>query len=485
LVEQEVSVSSSLEGVAGIVLAAGGGSRLKSTLPKVLHLAAGRPLLCHVLAALNPLPLQTTIVVGPAEWELIRDTVAGFGFSAGLGFAVQDPPRGTADALRTALDQKGSAATLLVVPGDCPMLESDTLYRLLETHATTEAHATVLTARVHDPSGYGRIVRVGPDVVRIVEDRDATEAELRIHEINGGVYAFDATSLIDALDKVDRENSQGEYYLSDVVGLLGAMGRRIGSLDTEAEEVSGVNNRSQLAYVSGLLRHRVCERWMAEGVSIVDPRTTYIDATVTIGRDATIHPFTFLEGDTRIAENAEVGPQTRLVDSEVETGATISFAVVLNSKIGRNAQVGPFASIRPGTELKDNSKVGTFVETKASTIGVNSKVPHLSYLGNAELGKGVNIGAGTITCNWDGRAKHATVIEDDAYISSDTMLVAPVHVGERAATGAGAVVNRDVPADGLAVGAPARILRGRGDKMDRARSNERIEERGDSPGPKG
>jgi bifunctional UDP-N-acetylglucosamine pyrophosphorylase/glucosamine-1-phosphate N-acetyltransferase len=454
---------------AAVILAAGDGSRLKSRMPKVLHPAAGRPLLCHVLAALEPLPVDRRVVVGSNRWEELRATVDEAGFSDGISYAVQESPQGTGHAVRIGMDVLGSArGVVFVLFGDTPLIETDTLYRMLDAHRAAGAGATILTSVVVDASGYGRVVR-GPSgaVERIVEERDATETERRIQEINGGVYVFDAALLTEMLAKVDRENAQGEYYLTDVIRLLRLQDAPVAAVRTVAEELSGVNNRSQLAYVSGLIRHRVCERWMAEGVSIVDPRTTYIDSTVSIQQDATIHPFTFLEGNTHVAEGAEVGPQTRVVDSQIGAGATVTFAVVRSSEIGPEALVGPFASLRPGVKLARGAKLGTFVESKNSTIGEGSKAPHLSYLGDAEVGKGVNVGAGTITCNWDGREKHRTVIEDDAYISSDTMLVAPTRVGRRAATGAGAVVRGDVPDDALAVGVPARILEGRGDLMGR------------------
>jgi bifunctional UDP-N-acetylglucosamine pyrophosphorylase/glucosamine-1-phosphate N-acetyltransferase len=464
-----VADGSRADDVIGIVLAAGEGKRLKSNRPKVLHPAAGRPLICHVLAALAPLPLARRVVVGSSRWKLIEEAIAAHRLSDGVQFAVQDAATGTAEAVRIGLEAAGDpSGTVMVVQGATPLIETDTLYRMLEVHRSAGAAATLLTASVHDPTGYGRIVRRDDgSVVKIVEERDATDEERRIHEINGGVYVFDGRVLSDVLGKVDRENAQGEYYLPDVVELLLAADRVVTAVETDAEEVRGVKNRSQLAYVSGLLRHRVCERWMAEGVSIVDPRTTYIDTTVVIERDATIHPFTFLEGDTFISEGAEVGPQVRIVDSSVGPGAVVTFAVVRESTIGPEAVVGPFASLRPGNKLERKAKVGTFVEAKSSTIGEGSKANHLSYLGDAELGRGVNVGAGTITCNWDGREKHKTVIEDDAYISSDTMLVAPARIGKRAATGAGAVVRGEVPDDALAVGMPARIIEGKGDRMGR------------------
>ena len=416
-----------------VILAAGGGTRMKSSVPKVLHRVAGRPLLAYVLRALQPLSLDARVVVVSPRRAEIEDAMRAEGFRDGLVYAVQDAPRGTADAVRVALAAIGPVdGTLLVVQGATPLLEPATLDALLHVHHERRPALTLLTARASDPSGYGRVIKAAGEVQRVVEERDATYEERAVDEINAGVYAFDATALSEVLDEIESENAQQEYYLPDVVSLLRVRGQEVRAYRTHLEEVLGVKSRRQLAKASELLRRRACERWMDEGVTVIDPSTTYIDASVSIGRDATIHPFTFLEGATAVGESAEVGPQVRAVDSEIGAGARVSFSVMASAGIGEG-----------------------------------SKVPHLSYLGDATLGRGVNIGAGTITCNWDGRGKHPTVVDDDAYISSDTMLVAPVRVGARAATGAGAVVTGDVPEDALAIGVPARILEGRGDKMKR------------------
>jgi bifunctional UDP-N-acetylglucosamine pyrophosphorylase / glucosamine-1-phosphate N-acetyltransferase len=451
-----------------VVLAAGEGKRLRSALPKVLHQAAGRPLLGHVLAAVVPLEPRATIVVTSPRRDEIAAAVEGH-VNAPLSFVVQDPPAGTGDAVRVALEHLGPVdGIVLVTAGDTPLLTTETLALLLETHLAGKAAATVLTARVANPQGLGRIVRADDGgVAAIVEEADATEEQRAIDEINSATYAFDAARLADLVTKVDRENAQGEYYLTDVIGLLVARGERVLGLVADEVEGQGVNDRAQLAQASALLRARTAARWMAEGVSIVDPSTTYIDATVEIERDATIMPFTFLEGSTRVAAGAEVGPQARIIDSDIGPGAVVSYAVVRESVVGPDASVGPFASLRPGTKIGRGARLGTFVESKNTTLDEESKANHLAYLGDAEIGRGVNVGAGTITTNWDGQNKHKTVIDDDAYIGSDTMLVAPVHVGKRAATGAGAVVRGDVPDDALAVGVPARIIEGKGNKMGR------------------
>jgi UDP-N-acetylglucosamine diphosphorylase/glucosamine-1-phosphate N-acetyltransferase len=455
---------------AAVVLGAGEGTRMRSDVPKILHHAAGRPLVVHVLAALETLALETTVLVTSPRRAEIEKAIADAGFGDGVSYAVQDPPRGTGDATRVGLDElEAETGTVMVVPGDTPLLQVETLRSLLELHTERGAAATVLTARVTDPSGYGRIVRDDDgDVKRIVEDGDVSYEEHAIDEINAGVFVFDAPKLNDALNEIGSANAQGEYYLTDVVGVLTDRNEVVAAYRTHQEEVQGVNSRAQLARAAGLLRRRACEQWMDRGVTIVDPDTTYIDAAVAIGRDAVIHPFTFLEGGTAIGDRAEVGPQARLVDTEVGEGAKITFSVCVESIIGPDASVGPYASLRPGTVLERGAKIGTFVETKNVTLGEGSRANHLAYLGDAVIGRGVNVGAGTITCNWDGREKHQTVIEDDAYIGSDTMLVAPTRIGKRAATGAGAVVRGDVPDDALAVGAPARIIEGKGNKMGAA-----------------
>ena len=451
-----------------VVLAAGEGKRLRSALPKVLHRAAGRPLVGHVLAAIAGLDVDQTVVVASPRAPEIQAALGET--AADLDFVVQDPPRGTGDALRVALgDVTARDGHVLVAPGDTPLLTTETLEALWDLHLSSAAAATLLTASASDPAGYGRIVRTeGGAVAEIVEDRDASPEQLEIDEINAGVYIFELHGLADMLEKIDRENSQGEYYLTDLVALLRKEERGVQALQTTEEEVAGVNSRAQLAAVSALLFRRATDRWLDEGVTIVDPAATYIDAQVTIEPDATIFPFTFLEGTTTVAAGAQVGPQARIIDSEVGPGARVSFAVVRGSQLGPETVVGPFASLRPGTRIARGAELGTFVETKNTILGEDSAAHHLSYLGDADIGAGVNIGAGTITCNWDGQEKHRSVVEDDAYIGSDTMLVAPVHVGKRAATGAGSVVRGEVPDDALAVGVPARVIEGKGNKMKRS-----------------
>jgi bifunctional UDP-N-acetylglucosamine pyrophosphorylase / glucosamine-1-phosphate N-acetyltransferase len=451
--------------VTAVVLAAGIGKRMRSKLPKVLHPAAGIPLVSHVVRALAPLePERVVVVTSKGHRDAIESAVAETGIEGDFAYAVQDPPRGTGDAVRIALEEGDvNEGQVLVVPGDTPLLDSDVLLGLVRDHGGV---ATMLTATVTDPSGYGRVVR-SPDgsVDAIVEERDASPEQKAIAEVNASVYVFDAPALRDVVGRIGADNAQDEHYLTDAISLLRESGQKVSAIGTEPEYVAGVNSRAQLAAITKVLRARAAERLMEEGVTIVDPDTTYIDSSVIVERDAVIQPFTFLEGRSVIGEGAQVGPHARILDSVIEAGASVTYAVVRESHLGPDASVGPFASLRPGTKLERGAHLGTFVEAKNSSLGEGTKANHLAYLGDAEIGRGVNVGAGTITCNWDGTAKHKTIIEDEAYIGSDTMLVAPTRIGKRAATGAGAVVRGEVPDEALAVGVPARIIEGKGNKM--------------------
>ena len=451
--------------LATVVLAAGEGKRFKSSTPKVLHALCGKPLLSYVLEALEPVQsTRTVLVVGRGASE-VKATVKAT-TKRRLTFALQEKQMGTGDAARVADDALGKfAGDVLILPGDSPLLTTETLKALVEHHRTTRAAATVLTAELDDPSGYGRIIRsAAGSVERIVEHVDATAEERRTKEVNTSVWVFDRDALRAALTKIDRANAQQELYLTDVVAVLHDKGEPVEAFTlADATEALGANSRVELADIAALMRRRINVRHMLEGVTIVDPATTFVDAGVTIGADTVLHPLTHLHGQTTIGKGCEIGPNVRLVDTQVGDGATIINAVAKEAVVGPHAQVGPFTYLRPGTVLGEGSKAGTYVEVKKSRIGKGSKVPHLSYIGDAEIGKNVNIGAGTITCNYDGETgiKSKTVIEDEVLIGSDTMLVAPVRVGRRAVTGAGSVVSRDIPASGVAVGTPARTVRKR------------------------
>ncbi len=451
--------------LAAIVLAAGEGKRFKSSTPKVLHALCGKPLLGYVLETVEPLATGRTVVVVGRGADEVKQAVKAV-TKKKLVFAAQEKQLGTADAARVGDDALGKfSGDVLILPGDSPLLTTDTLQQLIEHHRATGAAATLLTAELEDPTGYGRIIR-GRDgsVERIVEHADADETERTTKEVNTSVWVFDRAALRAALTKIDRTNAQQEFYLTDVVAVLKEKGEPVEAYTAEDHtEALGANSRVELADIAALMRRRINVRHMLDGVTIIDPATTFIDAGVTIGRDTALHPMTHLHGKTSIGEGAEIGPNVRLVDTTVGDRATILNAVAKEAEVGAGAQVGPFAYLRPGAVLEEGSKAGTYVEVKKSRIGKGSKVPHLSYIGDADIGKNVNIGAGTITCNYDGETgkKSRTVIEDDVLIGSDTMLVAPVTVGKGAVTGAGSVVSRDIPPGGVALGAPARTIRKR------------------------
>jgi bifunctional UDP-N-acetylglucosamine pyrophosphorylase / glucosamine-1-phosphate N-acetyltransferase len=450
--------------LAIVVLAGGEGKRFKSKTPKVLHVLSGMPLVGHILAAIEPLAASKTVVVIGRGADDVKTAIKRQ-TSAKLTFALQEQQLGTGDAAKVGDDALGKfSGDVLVVPGDSPLLTTATLRALIDHHRATKAAATMLTAELEDPTGYGRIVRGPNGVERVVEETDATEPEKSLTEVNTSTWVFDRSALRSALTMIDRANAQKELYLTDVVAVLREKGETVEAMPTrDAAEALGVNSRLQLAEVAAILRQRIAERHMLDGVTIVDPATTYIDATVTIGPDTILHPLTHLHGRTTVGAGCEIGPNVKLVDTIVGAGATIINAVAKEAEIGPGAEVGPFTYLRPGAILGEGAKAGTYVEIKKSTVGKGSKVPHLSYIGDAEIGKNVNIGAGTITCNYDGETgkKSKTVIGDDALIGSDTMLVAPVRVGDGAVTGAGSVVSRDVPAGQVALGAPARPVRKR------------------------
>ncbi|MGH2731708.1 MAG: bifunctional UDP-N-acetylglucosamine diphosphorylase/glucosamine-1-phosphate N-acetyltransferase GlmU [Actinomycetota bacterium] len=459
--------------VAAVVLAAGLGKRFRSTLPKLLHPAAGRPLIWHVLratsriASLGPL----IVVVGHGRQQII-DAVAEW---PNATFVDQPERLGTGDAVRRAEQAlAGFDGPVLVLPGDHPLITTATLEALLEHHVKTRASATLLSARLEDPTGYGRIIRAGEQgAFRVVEEADASPAQRAVTEVSTGIWCFEKEPLFRALAGVRDDNAQGEYYLPDAVWIIASEGSRVDTVPaSDADEVRGVNDRSQLAEAGEGLRARHLKALMAAGVTIEDPPATYIDVGVEVGQDTVIRPLTFLEGETSIGEGCLIGPCTRIVSSMVGDGAEVTFSVVRSCTIGPRTQVGPYASLRPGTRLEARSKVGTFVEMKESILGEGSKVPHLSYMGDAVIGKNVNVGAGSITCNYDGETKRksATVIEDGVLIGSDTMLVAPVTVGREAVTGASAVVTRDIAPGDAVIGAPARPIRRR-----RPRDNETLD----------
>jgi bifunctional UDP-N-acetylglucosamine pyrophosphorylase/glucosamine-1-phosphate N-acetyltransferase len=453
--------------VSAVVLAAGEGTRMRSSTPKVLHPLCGRPMLLHVLDALELLPLRRiVVVVGHAAEHVTKTLQEQLTGDVPVEFVEQHRQRGTGDAVSVALTANAFDNDLdddlIVVAGDVPLLRAETLARLATEHRRTDAAASLLTARVPDPTGYGRIVRDDQGRVdRIVEQADADADELAIDEVNPSIYCYRRGLLAPALRRLSPENAQGEYYLTDVVAVLRRAGHVV--LAVEAEDPTdafGVHDRAQLAEAEAELRARINHRWMREGVGMTDPARTYLDTTVQLAPDVQLLPGTILSGRTVVGRGAVIGPDTQLVDTVVGEDAIVRQTVARDSEIGDGATVGPYVSLRPGTRLAAGAHVGTFVEVKNSEIGEGAKVPHLSYVGDAEIGAGANIGAGNITANYDGKEKHRTKVGKNARTGSNTVLVAPVEVGEGAYTGAGAVVTRDVPPGALAKGVPASIEEG-------------------------
>jgi len=436
-----------------VILAAGKGTRMKSVYPKVLHRVGGTSMVEHVLARASCLsPRSTTIVLG-YEAERVKSALAAY---PGLTFVVQEPQLGTAHALLcTAPALSRATGTLVLLSGDVPLLSAETLTALVARHLATKAAATVLTAVTDNPTGYGRIVRAGADIARIVEERDASPAEREIGEINAGIYAFDLDGLFDALKAIATNNAQQEYYLPDLVAIYRARGRVVETVTVpRIEEIQGINSRLELAAVSRLVRLAKNDELMAAGVTIEDPATTYIDRGVTVGPDTIIHPGVSLEGATTIGTGCEIHSSVRIVDSTLGDRVVVhNCSVVTGARLEDAAQVGPFAHLRKDSAVGPGAKVGNFVEMKKTSLGRGSKSMHLSYLGDAVIGANVNIGAGTITCNYDGTSKRTTTIEDGAFIGSDTQLIAPVTVGKGAYVGSGTTVRENVPPGALAVSA--------------------------------
>jgi bifunctional UDP-N-acetylglucosamine pyrophosphorylase/glucosamine-1-phosphate N-acetyltransferase len=445
--------------IQAVVLAAGKGTRMKSARAKVLHPALGVPMLEHVVRALQAAGAAPVTVVVGHQAEAVEAAFAG----RGLEFVRQDPPLGTGHALQSARERIGAGAgTLLVVNGDLPLLRTETLRALLAAHKGGGAAATLLTVDLDEPGAYGRVLRDADGGVRaIVEAKDASAAERAVREINAGLYAFERDALLPALLRLRPQNAQGEYYLTDVVALLREAGHRVRAFKAaDPAEALGVNNLAELAETDRLLRRRRALALMAEGATIEDPETTHVGLDVVVEADAVVRPYTFLEGRTVVRTGASVGPFARLVDAEVGPGAQVlDHCFLRQCVVGAQATVGPFAHIRPDTRIGAKAKVGNFVELKKTTLGDGSKAPHLSYIGDATVGPGVNIGAGTITCNYDGTNKHPTRIEAGAFIGSDTTLVAPITVGENAYVGAGSAITEDVPAGALALGRARQVVK--------------------------
>lgn len=445
-----------------VVLAAGGGTRMRSKTMKVLHRIGGRSMIGHVLTAVRETGPQRVVAVVGHQREQVGPHIAELMPEAVL--AVQEQQHGTGHAVRVALEAvEALEGTVLVAYGDTPLLQGDSLRAFATDHEAAQRAVSILSGVVPDPTGYGRVVRdADGEVTAIVEQKDASPEQREIDEINSGILAFDAGFLSEAIHRLSNDNAGGEYYLTDLVGLARDAGLHVGAyrLD-DVRQTEGANDRVQLATLGAEMNRRILERWMREGVTVIDPATTWIDADVELARDVTILPGTQLLGTTVVAEDAVVGPDTTLTDCEIGAGASVIRAHALLAVVGDGASVGPFAYLRPGTRIGERGKVGTFVETKNAVLGEGAKVPHLSYVGDAEIGEGTNIGAGTIVANYDGVNKHRTVVGKHAKTGSNNTFVAPVVIGDGASTGGGTVVRGEVPPGALAVSAgPMRVLEG-------------------------
>jgi bifunctional UDP-N-acetylglucosamine pyrophosphorylase/glucosamine-1-phosphate N-acetyltransferase len=433
-----------------VILAAGQGTRMRSSTPKLLHPLCGRAMIAWPVAAAREAGVGTIVVVDGPDRPL-----EGALDGQGVIVAIQEQPRGTADAVRAAAAQIGADQTVIVINGDNPLITGEAIRGLLDAHGRLGGTATIGTAILSDPGSYGRVVRARDGTVaRVVETKapgDATEEELQIREINTGVFAFDGGALLAALDEVRADNVQGEHYLPDVLPVLRSEGRTIGAYEIDPLAALGVNDRAGLSEVRAIAQARIHRSHMLAGVTVVDPGTTVIDADVRIGQDTVIAPFSSLHGETTIGARCAIGPLTTMIDGRVGEAATVVHSYVKEAEIGDRVSVGPFAYLRPGTILREGAKAGTFVEIKNSDIGRGTKVPHLSYIGDAEIGEETNIGAGTITANYDGYRKHRTKIGSRVKVSVDTMFVAPVSVGDDTYTGAGSVLTDDVPDGALGI----------------------------------
>ncbi len=453
-----------------LIMAAGLGTRMKSRRAKVLHEIGGSALISHVVRAAAGLdPEGIFIVVGhqadqvekAVRDEILRRESHGESLGAELDFVLQSDQRGTGHAVMSAREKlQGRPGPLVILAGDGPMIRPETLRKLADFHLSEQNVATLLTVEMQDPAGYGRIIRdADGGYARSVEQKDGSPEELAVREVNVSIYCFDIPSLLQALDHLTTDNAQGEYYLTDVPGIMRRSGGKVGVLlHEDSDEVMGINTRVDLAELERRLRERKRRELMLSGVTLVDPASTYIHPEVEIGQDTIIHPDVIIEGFSRIGSDCVIHSWTRLRDVEIGNGVTVrNSSVIEESTIRDHASIGPFARLRMHADIGERAAIGNFVEVKKSKIGRGTKASHLTYLGDATLGEKVNIGAGTVTCNYDGERKHETIIEDGVKIGSDTMLVAPVRVGRNSVTGAGSVVTRDIPPDSLAVGVPAKV----------------------------
>jgi bifunctional UDP-N-acetylglucosamine pyrophosphorylase/glucosamine-1-phosphate N-acetyltransferase len=447
--------------VAIAIMAAGKGTRLKSKHPKVLHEAGGKPLLAHVVAAATKVvPASNVYAIIGHEAGRVRDAVA----ASGIQFVLQEEQRGTGHALMVAREALAPYDLVIVLYGDAPLISSQTIERLRNFHLSKRAAMTLVTARLENPVGYGRIVRKkagSDDVKAIVEQKDLTPAQAKIHEINAGFYAFDAKPLFSRIDKLNTDNHHGEFYLTDMAAILGKAGQRVVAVQADDPyEVLGANTRAELAEIDQRMRLAKCRELMAAGVTILYPQTCMIDTGVEVGTDTVIEPFVQLRGATRVGSDTRVGSYSVILNCEIGNNVLVQAGCVLEHSVVKDrASLGPYSHLRPGCEIGEEAHVGNFVEMKKTRMGKGSKANHLTYLGDTEVGDRVNVGAGTITCNYDGVNKHKTIIEDGVFVGSDSILVAPVRIGKGAYIGAATTVTEDVPPDSLALGRARQIIK--------------------------
>ncbi|MDV4150244.1 bifunctional UDP-N-acetylglucosamine diphosphorylase/glucosamine-1-phosphate N-acetyltransferase GlmU [Clostridium sp. AL.422] len=431
-----------------LILAAGQGTRIKSNLPKVLHKVCGKEMVNHVIDTMRKAKIDDINVIIGKGADLVREKTA----SRNISYSLQEEQLGTGHAVKCAIDfLKGKKGIVGVFAGDAPLIKPETIEKLFDTHMENNNSATLLSSIVEDPTGYGRIVREGNEVLKIVEHKDCTEEELKINEMNAAIYCFDIESLLNSLEKLSNDNKQGEYYLTDVIGILKGEDKRVGALSIDYEETIGVNSRVQLAEAEEILRKRINIKHMENGVTLIDPNSTYIGDDVEIGRDTIIYPGNVLEGNTKIGEGVILYPNSRIANSIISSDVEIQSSVIIDSQVGEGTTVGPFAYIRPESVIGSHARIGDFVEIKKSTIGNNTKVSHLTYIGDAEVGENCNFGCGTVVVNYDGKKKNTTIIGNNSFIGCNTNLVSPVTVEDNTYIAAGSTIVNDVKEGELAV----------------------------------
>ncbi|WP_294188412.1 bifunctional UDP-N-acetylglucosamine diphosphorylase/glucosamine-1-phosphate N-acetyltransferase GlmU [uncultured Clostridium sp.] len=431
-----------------LILAAGQGTRIKSNLPKVLHKVCGKEMVNHVIDTMRKAKIDDINVIIGRGADLVKEKTA----SRNVSYSLQEEQLGTGHAVKCAINfLKGKKGIVGVFAGDAPLIKSETIEKLFDTHIENNNSATLLSSIVEDPTGYGRIVRDGNEVLKIVEHKDCTEEELKINEMNAAIYCFDIENLLSSLEKLSNDNKQGEYYLTDVIGILKDENKKVGALSIDYEETIGVNSRVQLAEAEEVLRKRINKMHMENGVTLIDPSSTYIGDDVEIGRDTIIYPGNVIEGNTKIGEGVMIYPNSRISNSIIDNNVEIQSSVIVDSKIGERTTVGPFAYIRPESIIGNDARIGDFVEIKKSTIGNNTKVSHLTYIGDAKVGEHCNFGCGTVVVNYDGKKKNTTIIGNNSFIGCNTNLVSPVTVEDNTYIAAGSTIVNNVKEGELAV----------------------------------